>query len=1249
MEMDETPGENTAEEKNAVPQPLDGADNDSPARPGFPVVGIGASAGGLEALQAFFKHLPENLGAAYVIIQHLSPDYKSLMDELLARTTDLPIHIASDSMQVKPDEIYLIPPRHNMTIYRDKLFLTPQRDDRMLNLPIDIFLRSLAKDKEKDAVGIILSGTGTDGTLGIRAVKEFGGMVMAQDSDSAKFDGMPQSAVSTGIVDYILAPEKMPVELKNYFKHPFIRKVEDIEVEISKDKDYLSKIISIIRDKKGTDFYHYKHTTIVRRLEKRISINQFVSLDDYVHFLEHDPNEVNLLYKELLIGVTSFFREKEAYGQLKEKVLPKIFQSDGKQRPKVRIWGIGCSTGEEAYSTAILCKEYMEAENVSADIKIFATDIDYESIEVAGAGIYPDSIASDVSAERLGKYFTTTDKGLQVNEAIRRMVVFARHDILQDPPFSKIDLISCRNMLIYFTPEAQQKVLAKLYYSLQDKGFLFLGSSESIGNLSNGFSSLDQKWRIYQSVPGQRSFMKDPILMATDLHKGLKDNRRRMPEVRSPSRGGFSQAMLEDLVGGFVPPSVVIDSNYDIVYTLHDLSRYLKIPSGKMSVNIMEMLPDDLTVALRSLLRRARKEKEGVSFTNISPQTDPDNKIDLNVRMAEDPKTQTVNYLVSFIPHDRPDSGTESTVEVEDFDSRYQERIVELEKELQVKQESLQATVEELETSNEELQTSNEELVASNEELQSTNEELQSVNEELYTINSEYQEKIQELSELNNDMTNLLLNTGIGALFLDRKKRIRKFTRVAGRLTSIREGDIGRPIQDLATAKIYTGFDEDIEEVFATLATVEREMQDPNGNWYMVRMLPYRTEENAVDGVIVTFINITSLKETEAKAEELHDRLEKALDVGELVWWDWDLTTGRMAFSSRIEQVSGIDSRQIGQTCEEYRSLIHPEDTSRVKSLVNDMLNNGSKVYDVKYRLKNRDGDYVWVRDRGGVVRRNGQGDIQEAAGILANISREKQLEIERDKSYELIYKSMDYSPVAKTVVDRDGVITFANKQARKMLQITESEITNRTYDDGRWRITSGDGKLIPAEDLPFSRVMETGEPVYDFRHYIQVNDHTPILLSISGAPIFDDSGRVLSVVFTLDDITAKTERENAIRESEEQYRRLFDCNMDAILVADTERRIMDANPAFEKLFGYTLDELKGRNTRDIYAEQQEHVRMGESLQQQNPEGGFIKIVQYKKKDETVFPGETSAFHLKDSNGDVRAFVGLIREKQEVR
>ncbi|MGM0453378.1 MAG: CheR family methyltransferase [Thermodesulfobacteriota bacterium] len=1240
--MDSNPA--NSEKAAEKPETGNGAENAGDAT--FPIVGLGASAGGLEALQAFFEILPDNLGAAYVIIQHLSPDYKSLMDELLARVTKLPIHIVADGMRVKPDNIYLIPPKNNMTIFHDKLFLTRQREDRVLNLPIDVFLRSLAKDKEKDAVGVIFSGTGTDGTLGIRAIKEYGGMVMAQDSRSAKFDGMPQSAIATGIVDYILPPEKMPIELKNYFKHPFIRKAEDIEVEISKDKDYLSKIISIIRDRKGTDFYNYKQATIIRRLEKRIGINQFVSLDDYIHFLQYDNNEVNLLYKELLIGVTSFFREKDAYAQLREKVLPKIFQSD-EGRPRLRIWCIGCSTGEEAYSLAILCKEYMESHHVYADIKIFATDIDHDSIEIAGAGIYPESIASDVSAERLSKYFTTTEKGLQVNEAIRRMVVFAKHDILQDPPFSKIDLISCRNMLIYFNTEAQQKVLAKLYYSLHDKGFLFLGSSESIGNLSEGFATVAQKWKIYQYIPGYRSTMKDPIMLATDLEKPLRDTRQRrhLPGGRAKPKTEFGESVFENLLKDFIPPSVIIDGNYDIIYTLHDVSAYLRIPSGRMSVNIMEMLSDEMTIALRSLLRRARQEKSRVTFTNVFVDGQREKAIDLSVRMSEEPKNQAVNYLVSFLEPDADSAQPASTVESQDFDSRYQERIVELEKELHAKQESLQATVEELETSNEELQTSNEELVASNEELQSTNEELQSVNEELYTINSEYQDKIQELSELNNDVNNLLVNTGIGALFLDRGRKIRKFTRVVGDITSIREADVGRPIEDLATANIYDGFYSDIEAVFETLGSKEREIRDAKGNWYLLRMLPYRTEENAVDGIIVTFININPLKAIEKKAQSLDEKLGRALDIGQMAWWDWFYPDNRFAFSEKLPAMVGYHADDIGRRYEDWTALLHPEDRSRVNAAMQDLLNGKIEFYDVKYRLKAKDAGYIWFRDRGGVVERDNKNQPLHLAGIVANINREKWLEEQRDKSYEVIYKSLDYSPVAKTVVDREGAITFANKKAETLFGVSGEQISKRTYDDDQWQIVDSDGQPIPPENLPFAMVMRTGEPVYDCRHYIARDGRETVLLSISGAPILDETGDVISVVFTLVDITRKNEQEKALRQSEENYRSLFNSSRDAILVADTQRRIVDANPALEALFGYSLDELKGKSTACLYAEQNEYSQMGDQLKRAGNPSGFVKTVRYRKKNNETFAGETSAFHLKDADGHIRAYVGLIRPK----
>jgi len=1212
----------------------------------FPVVGLGASAGGLEALQGFFEILPENLGAAYVIIQHLSPDYKSLMDELLARVTRLPIHIVQDGTKLRPDTIYLIPPKHNMTIFHDKLFLTRQQEDRGLNLPIDIFFRSLARDKEKDAVGIILSGTGSDGTLGIRAIKEGGGMVMAQDSHSAKFDGMPQSAIASGIVDYILPPEKMPVELQNYFKHPFIRKAEDIAVEISRDKDYLSKIISIIRDQKGTDFYHYKESTIIRRLEKRIGINQFVSLDDYIHFLQSDGNEVNLLYKELLIGVTRFFREKAAYDLLTEKVLPRILQSET-NRPRIRIWCIGCSTGEEAYSLAILCKEYLEAHPVAADIKLFATDIDQDAIEIAGAGIYPESIASDVSAERLAKYFTTTEGGLQVNEAIRRMVVFARHDILQDPPFSKIDLISCRNMLIYLNTEAQQKVLAKLYYSLHDKGFLFLGSSESIGSLTDGFTTIDSKWKLYQHVPGRRSMLKDPLMMATDLQKPLRETKQRLrvPGLGPRRKKELPDSLFEDLLSSFIPPSVIIDANYDIVYTLHDVSAYLRIPSGRMSVNIMEMLPDDLAISLRSLLRRVRKEKSGVSFSNVRISGDRNETVNLNVRMSEESKTQAVNYLVSFISPEKQAAAPEQPAGPDDYDARYQERIVDLEKELQAKQESLQATVEELETSNEELQTSNEELVASNEELQSTNEELQSVNEELYTINSEYQDKIQELSELNNDVNNLLINTGIGALFLDRNQNIRKYTKVLGRMFHLRESDIGRPIKELATANIYEGFHSDIEAIYESLGTKEREIRDENGNWHLLRMLPYRNEDNAVDGLIVTVIDISPLKAIEKKADSLDRKLERALDTGQMAWWDWDYPNNRITASRKKAWMLGYPVDARGYRYADWAALLHPEDHETAETALHELLAGRSNTYDVTYRLRTSHGSYIWFRDRGGVVSRDANSQPTRLAGIVANINREKRLVDERDKSHELIYKSLDYSPVAKTVVDRDGLITFVNKQAQSLLGLSRQQIRQRSYDDAKWQITDVNGAPIPPEELPFSSVLSTKEPVYDRRHYISRDGGQPVLLSISGAPILDQAGEIIAVVFTLDDISQKEKQQRVLAESEQRYRSLFEANRDAILVADSERRIIDANPAFESLFGYSLKELDGQPTSCLYAEPEAYREMGEKLKADADISGFVKLLPYRRKSGETFYGETSTFALKDEDGHPRAYVGLIRER----
>ncbi|MFO8023197.1 MAG: chemotaxis protein CheB, partial [Perlabentimonas sp.] len=523
------------------------------------IAGIGASAGGLEALQEFFKAMPDDTNLAFVVIQHLSPDYKSLMDELLARHTKIPIQIASDGMSVEPNHIYLIPPRKNLSIFHGKLFLDDYSPKKGLNLPIDIFFRSLAAEKGKDAIGIILSGTGSDGTLGTRAIKEVGGMVMVQDEISAKFDGMPRSSIATGLVDYILPANKMPEALLNYIEHPFIRKSRASEDVLGKDLDTLTKITLILRDFCGVDFSYYKENTIIRRLERRVSINRFNSLDEYLIFLSESDKEKDTLYREMLIGVTRFFRDADAFDSISKNILPQL-----EFNPKIgiRVWSVGCSTGEEVYSLALLFMEYMEKNKIDCDLKIFATDIDRRSLDIAGQGFYPDSIVSDIDPLLLTKYFTRKENGYQINENVRKVVVFATHNLLKDPPFSNLDLVVCRNLFIYFKPEMQQRILSMFYYALKAKGFLFMGSSESIGEMSEAFAPVDSKWKIYRCKEGY----KPPIVKDMPLPRNQPSETETQFIMRAKLHPGPKiDKLLDSALTAYLPPSVIVDENDNII------------------------------------------------------------------------------------------------------------------------------------------------------------------------------------------------------------------------------------------------------------------------------------------------------------------------------------------------------------------------------------------------------------------------------------------------------------------------------------------------------------------------------------------------------------------------------------------------------------------------------------------------------------------------------------------------------------
>ena len=839
------------------------ADNESLiskiANSDFPIVGVGASAGGLEALEQFFQNVTPDSGLAYVVIQHLSPDYKSLMAELLAKHTTMPIYRAVDGIEIKANSIYLIPPKKNMTVFHRKLYLTEQNHSLGLNLPIDIFLRSLAEDLGEMAIGIILSGTGSDGTLGVRAIKGAGGMIMVQEESSAKFDGMPRSAIATGLVDYILPPDKMGEQLLKFISHPLAVR-QDVTEDLSvKDDDVLSKILASIRNRCGVDFTFYKPNTIIRRIERRISVHQLSSISEYSNFLSEASNEVNILYKELLIGVTKFFRDNEAFEILNDKVIPEIFKSKKNMEP-IRVWISGCSTGEEAYSIAILFKEYMDAKGIYNDVKIFATDIDKDAIEIASSGNYPESIVADISDERLRKFFFKNNNSFKVTESIRQMVIFATHNLIKDPPFSKIDLISCRNLLIYLQPVMQKKVLSTFSFALNANSFLFLGTSESIGDLSHYFSSLDSKWKIYKNNESIKQSIIDDIYIPRLRSRNIPNYR----EIKSVSKvfdGDMVDKINKNLFEQYVPPSIIVNDRFELLHVSKDASKFLKVPSGKISYNIQNMVNQELSVAIGTAIHRVIKENSEVVYTNISLIVNGDEKslIDLIVKPFRDDKTKNTLILIIFDEKSIKESSSDSS-SLFDINKNASQRILDLENELKYTKENLQATIEELETSNEELQATNEELIASNEELQSTNEELQSVNEELYTVNSEYQSKIEELTELNNDINNWFNVTNIGTIFLDLKLRIRKFTPSTKDFINLIENDMGRPIKHISYNFDYESFFDDIDDVLKTLAPKDKEIKIRNGKWVSIKILPYRTTENAVKGIVITFLDISKIK-----------------------------------------------------------------------------------------------------------------------------------------------------------------------------------------------------------------------------------------------------------------------------------------------------------------------------------------------------------------------------------------------------
>ena len=833
----------------------------------FVIAALGASAGGLEALEKFFQHMPADAGISFIVVQHLAPDHATALPELLARRTDMPVEQARDHTRVVPNRVYIIPPNATLTISKSVLRVTAPVEARGHRTPIDSLFKSLAEDRGENAVCIMLSGTGTDGTLGLKAIKEYGGMAMAQTLKSAKYDSIIRSAISTGLVDHVLPVEQMPAKLLEYAEHVSSTNgnANDIRDHIA---SHIGTIHSLLRRRVGHDFSQYKVNTIARRLGRRMKTLQIETVERYVRVLEEQPEEADRLFKDLLIGVTHFFRDPKAFETLARDVIPKLFEGKTTE-DQVRACVVGCSTGEEAYSIAVLLAEQASTLKAPPTIKVFATDIDELGLEMARKGRYPDSIAEHVSPERLERFFNAQEHAYQVKRELRELCIFTNHSFIKDPPFARQDLISCRNVMIYLSSDLQQKIVPLFHYALRPGGYLFLSPSESASSHRDLFRTVDKQHRIFQrKETALRPVVKFPLAeISRQSRQGASQ-----PQTQEQS---FSKQLEHIIVQRYRPACVAVREDGEAVYFSGGVARYLEQPAGVPSTNAITMAREGLRIPLRTALHKAITTHERVVQKQVPVQTEAGAPIRLDLTVEPIAEFQAANLYMIVFEDVLPEKDSQHAAE-HSFDSKAEETIRYLEAELRAAQERSQAVLEELESSNEELKSANEEFQSTNEELETSKEEIQSFNEELETVNAELNRRVFELDSANGDLQNLNASTQIATIFLDTQLHIKSFTPAAAGVFHLVTSDIGRPITDLAAQFADESFSADIAETLSTLAPRERDVLGDHGKYYLMRVLPYRTVHNVIDGAVVTFTEITSLKQAQRDAKEAKRIAEEA-------------------------------------------------------------------------------------------------------------------------------------------------------------------------------------------------------------------------------------------------------------------------------------------------------------------------------------------------------------------------------------
>lgn len=905
----------------------------------FLIVGMGASAGGLETFNDFFEIMPENSGMAFVLVQHLDPTHKSLMVDLIEKHTQMKISEVVDHTKVLPNHIYVIPPNKDMAIFNGILHLMDPTQARGFRKPIDYFFRSLAEDQMDKAIGIVLSGTGTEGTLGLKNIKNQGGLAIVQEPKSAKYDGMPRSVVAANAHDFILPVKDIPQKLLQYAKN---RKF-DTNKQISNfdsAKEHLEKVFILLRNETGCNFGDYKSSTVIRRIDKRMALNQIDKLENYVKYLQKERDEVLKLFNELLIGVTGFFRDPEAFEALRKAIITEILDKK-KDGETIRIWVAGCSTGEEAYSLAILFDEEIRKGTKKLKVQIFASDLDVNAIGLARQGVYPETIAVDVGAERLSRYFQGEKSTYRIKKEIRDQIIFAEHNLIKDPPFSKQDLVSCRNLLIYLNLEAQKRVYTIFHYALNTGALLFLGNSESLGEFANLYSVIDRKNKIFK----HKDVITKKIPDITQLfHEPIQINTENSIPIKIQPRENLSGITERLLLATYAPACTIINNEGDAVYFSGNTGKYLQPSPGEAKLNIVEMAREGLKTDLRALIVKARKSKKTEVRKGVNVKTNGKfETIILKIRPFESPKNYEGYYMITFEEMEQIEA---TTIEVKPAQTHEVSEMFALEQELIATKEYLRSTIEELEVSNEELKSSNEELQSSNEELQSTNEELetskeelQSVNEEIVTMNTELSSKIDELAQAYDDMNNLLASTEIGTIFLDAQLKIKRFTPPMTKIINLIQTDIGRPINHLSSNLIYDGLSNDVEKVLNKLTPITTSVKSGDGIWYKMQILPYRTSENMIEGVVITFVDITNEKQLTNELKTAKENYEHLLEMSRTIVYTQDKNLVYTTIGNIQPNFQFV--KMIGKKDSDFYSK---EDTARLEELKLEVIKNKKAI-----------------------------------------------------------------------------------------------------------------------------------------------------------------------------------------------------------------------------------------------------------------------------------------------------------------